>query len=100
MTQANLLAATEPSLWSPILCRMCFNWCAPLPTSTQPHIPHSHMHPQCRTCTSPSTHISLSSVLIHRLILTLTNSLFFSQGDDGEIGPRGLPGEPVSDHMY
>lgn len=29
--------------------------------------------------------------------LSLSPSL--SQGDDGEIGPRGLPGEPVSDHM-
>lgn len=49
---------------------------------------------------SHATHISLSSILIHRLLFTLTRALFFSQGDDGEIGPRGLPGEPVSDHMY
>lgn len=62
--------------------------------------PYSHMHLHCHTWTSHATHISLSSIIIHRLLLTLTCSLFFFQGDDGEIGPRGLPGEPVSDHLY
>lgn len=39
-----------------------------------------------------------SSIIIPCLSVILTCSLFFfSQGDDGEIGPRGLPGESVSD---
>lgn len=46
--------------------------------------------------------LSLSSIIIRRLFGALTRSLSpsLSQGDDGEIGPRGLPGEPVSDHTH
>lgn len=48
---------------------------------------------------SADTHRSLTSpsIVIHS---TLWPVLSLSQGDDGEIGPRGLPGEPVSDHLY
>ena len=54
----------------------------------------------------PSFHLSIDpyySVAIYFLVLPhfLTYSGFsVSQGDDGEIGPRGLPGESVSDHIH
>lgn len=41
---------------------------------------YSHMHLHCHTWTSLATHISPFSIIVHRLLLTLTRSLFFLPG--------------------
>lgn len=71
------------------------NWCNLIPHFLCFFIMFSHY-----THTHTHLHIlTFSSIIIHCLFHSLTCS-FLSQGDDGEIGPRGLPGEPVSDHIY
>lgn len=100
---------------------VCFDSCTPLPASNLPQFfwlpavdaiwspwalylwPY-YLHTHTCICTvtheCPMLHILAFLPLSFIICFSLWPILFFSQGDDGEIGPRGLPGEPVSDHMY
>lgn len=75
------------SSWNLIPSSSAFSLCLSIIFHSPIKHTHTHTHPHFL----PHYH-SLSA--LHSDWLSL------SQGDDGEIGPRGLPGEPVSDRMY
>lgn len=81
LSQPCSLAATADATWSPVLL---------LPRL-------SVISLTCSLCPSFLHYHSLS---VHCSDLRCLSLSLFAQGDDGEIGPRGLPGEPVSDHVH